>query len=138
MTDKEKKAGQEEFDGEERMEGEPFGFNHEGHQSTWDRIRNTADRIMNRTLDLAGDVAQRGIIEVEIASLRLRLKNHYAKLGELVFRMKVAEERSDVLDEPAVLDLFEDIQSTHREIAQERAKLQELKEMQNRDEFAGA
>lgn len=138
MAEKEKYENLDDWDDTDRPEGDPYGYGREGHQSTWDRIRNTADRIMTRTLDLAGDVAQKGIIEVEIASLRLRLKNLYSKLGELVFRMKVAEERGDVFDDPDVLDLFEQIQATHREIANERAKLDELKEMANRDEFAGA
>ncbi|MCB2198672.1 hypothetical protein KQI63_04660 [bacterium] len=138
MTEKEKNNDFEWEEDSPKHEGDPYGYGREGHQTTWDRIRNTADRLMNRTLDVAGDVAQRGIIEVEIASLRMRLKNLYGKLGELIFRIKVAEERGDIFDDPGVLDLFEQIQATHREVANERAKLDELKEMQNRDEFAGA
>lgn len=138
MADSDKTSANDEWESTGEHNGDPYGYGREGHQSTWDRIRNTADRIMNRTLDVAGDVAQRGIIEVEIASLRLRLKNLYSKLGELVFRMKVAEERADLFDEPEMLDLFEQVQSTHNQIAEERAKLETLKEMANRDEFAGA
>jgi hypothetical protein len=123
---------------EELENGEDFEFDGRTTQNTWGRIRTTADRIMARTLDVAGDIAQRGFIEVEIASLRVRLKTLYAKLGELVFRMKFAEERSDILEDPEIVGLFDQIQATHSEIASERHRLQRLREMAHRDETAGA
>lgn len=138
MAESDRTSAYDDWDDTRRTDGDPFAYGREGHQSTWDRIRNTADRIMSRTLDVAGDVAQRGIIEVEIASLRLRLKNAYSRLGELLFRMKVAEERSGVFDDPAVLDLFEQIQILHHQIADERAKMDALREMAHRDDVAGA
>ena len=138
MAESDRTSAYDDWEDGSRTEGDPFAYGREGHQSTWDRIRNTADRIMTRTLDVAGDVAQRGIIEVEIASLRLRLKNAYSRLGELVFRMKVAEERGGVLEDPAVLELFEQIQVLHHQIAEERAKMEALREMAHRDDYAGA
>ena len=139
MAEDDKKQTWDEWDETSGKDGDPFAYGREGHQTTWDRIRNTADRFMNRTLDVAGDVAQRGIIEVEIASLRLRLKNLYSKLGEQVFRMRAAEEKGvEIFEDEAVLRLFDQIQTTHNEIAAERAKLEALKEQANRDEFAGA
>ncbi|MFH0883293.1 MAG: hypothetical protein V2A56_09935 [bacterium] len=128
---------QDEF-GEGTHEGDGYDFDGTTSQTPWNRIRNTADRLVSRTLDVAGDIAQRGFIEVEVASLRVRLKTLYARLGELVFRKKIAEEGEDILSDPEVVGLFDQIQATHSEIASERHRLGRLKEMARRDETAGA
>jgi hypothetical protein len=128
----------EEDFGEGTHEGDGYDFDGTTSQTAWNRIRNTADRVVARTLDFAGDIAQRGFIEVEIASLRVRLKTLYARLGELVFRMKIAEERDDIVGDPEVVGLFDQIQATHNEIASERHRLERLKEIARRDETAGA
>jgi hypothetical protein len=118
--------------------GDPYRYGRKQAHTTWDKIRQTAGIVVTRTVDVAGDLAQRGLIEMEIGSLRLRLKSLYAKLGELVFQLKFAEELEDVLNQPGIKDLFERIKSTHAEIAAERSRLETLSENANRDEFAGA
>lgn len=124
--------------GEGTYEGDGYDFDGTTSQTAWNRIRSTADRLVARTLDVAGDIAQRGFIEVEVASLRVRLKTLYARLGELVFRKKIAEEGEEILSDPEVVGLFDQIQATHSEIASERHRLERIKEMARRDETAGA
>ena len=128
---------QDEF-GEGTYEGDGYDFDGTTSQTAWNRIRNTADRLVARTLDVAGDIAQRGFIEVEVASLRVRLRTLYSRLGELVFLKKIAEEREDILTDPEIVGLFDQIQATHSEIATERHRLERIKEMARRDETAGA
>jgi len=119
-------------------ESDPYPFGRSSSQSSWNRFKHAADRLFSRTLDVGGDVAQRGIIEMEIAALRIRLKSKYSILGELVFQLKVAEERENVLAREDVQDIFEEIRLIHSQIASQHQKLQNLKEQANRDEYAGA
>ncbi len=107
-------------------------------RSTWQKIWSTADRIMGRTLETAEDVMQRGIIGVEVTALRLRLRALYAKIGEIVFRLREAEERSDALEGPEVQELFAQARAMLNEIASHRNRVNELRERAQRDEYAGA
>lgn len=113
-------------------------FDSSTSRNFWDRLRGTVDRVFSRTVNVAGEMAQRGAIEVEVASLRVRLRTLYSRLGEKVFLMKKAEDRDDPTAEPEVLALFDQIEATHAEIASERARLEKIKEQANRDEYAGA
>ncbi len=98
-------------------------------KTAWDRLLKSADRLLKGTVDVAGDVAARGKIEIEIASLRLRRNRLYAKIGELVFRLRVGEEENIPVDNPEVQKLFENVKDVLAEIARERRKLEEIKDI---------
>jgi len=137
MTDQDKDPRFEETE-ETFSAEEGYEFDGTTSQTPWNKIRSTADRVVARTMNVAGDIAQRGFIEVEVASLRVRLRSLYIKLGEQTFRMKIAEERENILEDPEIVALFDQIQATHSEIASERHRLERLREMARGDETAGA
>lgn len=103
-------------------------FESETSRTTWDRIRRTTDRIVNKTFETAGDLAQRGRIELEITSLKIRLRSLYAKLGEKMFHLKEAEEEAVPFENPDVLDILEEIRSCLSHLATERHRLEKMKE----------
>jgi len=117
---------------------DPYNFGRSSTHSTWKRLKYAADRVFNRTANVTGDLAQRGIIEMEIATLRLRLKARYAELGELAFQMKVGEEQQNVLDSEEALSYFEEIKILHSQVSSQKQRLEKLKEKARRDEYAGA
>ncbi len=118
--------------------GDPFAFGRAQTPSWLQLIRNTLLRILRNGSALGGHCARRGMIQLESVLLRLALKKQYATLGELVFRLHVAEEREVVLEDDEVLALFEEIRNTHSEIASVQQRLAELEERSAADFYAGA
>ena len=108
-------------------------------RSTWEKLINTADRLLKSTLEAAGDAAQWGRIELEIASIKLRLKSLYSKLGDKVFHIVEAEEETDPLTDPEVQDLFEEIRITLSRLATEKRRLEKIREQSSdSSNFIGA
>lgn len=118
--------------------GDPFAFGRAQTPSVLQLVRNTLFRILRNVSLLGGHCARRGMIHLESGLLRVALKKQYASLGELVFRLHVAEEREIVLTDGEVQALFEEIRTTHSEIASVRHRLVELEERSAEDFYAGA
>ncbi len=125
-------------DDEQQAWDEEPAFDGSTSPSAWERMRHTADRILRSTAVTAGDLALRSRIEMELASLRIRLRALYSKLGKVVYHLHVAEERDDPLGDEEVQTLFKQIRATLREIAGEEAQRSQLRERARSDEFAGA
>ncbi|MBZ0263654.1 hypothetical protein K8I28_03215 [bacterium] len=97
-------------------------------QSGWEKVRHTADRFLHRTVEIAGDTATKGKIEIEIASLKFRLRNLYAKAGERLFHVAEAEDDPNPFEDPEVMDVFEQIRGTLSHLATEKKRLEKLRE----------
>ncbi|MDP8208150.1 MAG: hypothetical protein P9L92_15905 [Candidatus Electryonea clarkiae] len=111
----------------EEMENGESSFDGTTSKTTWDKIRGTADRFVHRTIETAEDIALRGKIELEIASIRLRLRSLYAKIGEAVYRLQEGEERPDPLQEEEIQPLFQDVKLALADLTREKQKLVDLK-----------
>ncbi len=108
-------------------------------RTSWEKLISSADRLLKNTLEAAGDAAQRGKIELEIASIKLRLRSLYSKLGNKVFHIVEGEEESNPLTDPDVQDLFEEIRLTLARLATERRRLEKLRdESSDSSRFVGA
>jgi hypothetical protein len=135
MTAEEKNESRKETNETGTDSGEDYrDWNESTSRSAWERIRTQGRIFLGQAMEVADGFAQRGRSEVEIAQLKLRLKNTYAQLGELVFRLKEGEDNDRPLTDPEVQDLFDQIRSLLGEIEAEREHVREMK----RKDFHGA
>lgn len=118
--------------------GDPYPFGRLERKSGWERALNMLGRLFGRNLTRVERYAQRVVIQVEITHLRLRLRTLYNRLGKLVFWLRVAEERHDVLDDSRVKAYLNRLRETHSELASQRQKLEAMRIERRGDEFAGA
>ncbi len=100
----------------------------------WNRVTSTAKRIVSRTIETAEGVAHRSRSEVEIAQLKIKLRSTYARLGELLFRLKEGEESSKPFDDQEVQVVFQQIRTLLGDIESERQQVRNMK----RQDFQGA
>ncbi len=104
-------------------------------KSTFDKFKHSLNLIYHRTREAVEDASHRGKVELEIASIRVRLRTQYAKLGEMIFRLVEGEDHPNPLNDSEVRDLFEKVKNLIRELNSEHFRLEEMKK---RERWTGA
>ena len=118
--------------------GDPKSYQFNGSPGMYRILRGFILRVFGHSIELVWSVSRRVIIEIEFALLRLKLRALYIQLGQLVFQMRVAEERENVLADAAVQECFKRIHQAHSKIADARHRLEMLNEASLQEDYAGA
>lgn len=128
----------EDYSKESEEKFEDGDFSSTTSRSAWDSVKITAGKFMRDAVDVADTLAQRGKIELEIASIKMGLRAAHAELGKRVFHLSEAEENPNPMEDDEVQRLFDEVRARLAELSDEYLKLDKLKQQASKDEYAGA
>ncbi len=94
--------------------------------SLWEQVKDNLVEIYSVAADKTEEVAKVGIRRYDRMGINWDIKRQFTELGGMVYQA-IAEERSDILDDPAVTAIIERIKGLEVELAAKENEIADIK-----------